>query len=208
MDKETLVRIFEPFFTTKKPGFGTGLGLSMVHSIVVQSGGFIAARSEPGLGTAFEILLPRLAAFRKLGDVEGRQNQVAGADATPTILLVEDEDRVRRTMHKYFEKEGYQLLEAHDGEEAELIAEKYGEPIHILVTDVVMPGMSGPQLADRLAALRPDLRVLFVSGYPHDSLEGGGLIDRRRNFLAKPFSASELLGRVRMLLSASAPVPS
>jgi hypothetical protein len=208
MDKETLVRIFEPFFTTKKPGFGTGLGLSMVHSIVVQSGGFIAARSEPGLGTAFEILLPRLAAFRKLGDVEGRQNQVAGADATPTILLVEDEDRVRRTMHKYFEKEGYQLLEARDGEEAELIAERYGEPIHILVTDVVMPGMSGPQLADRLAALRPDLRVLFVSGYPHDSLEGGGLIDRRRNFLAKPFSASELLGRVRMLLSASAPVPS
>jgi len=205
MDKDTLARIFEPFFTTKKPGFGTGLGLSMVHSIIAQSGGHIAARSEVGLGTAFEILLPRLAAFRTLGDVEGRQSHAAGADATPTVLLVEDEDALRRTMHRHFEKEGYQLLEACDGEEAEIIAEKYNEPIHILVTDVVMPGMTGPQLAGRLAALRPEIKVLFVSGYPHDSLEGGGVLDRQRNFLPKPFSAAELLGRVRTLLAASAP---
>jgi len=203
MDPDTLARIFEPFFTTKKPGFGTGLGLSMVHSIVVQSGGHVTARSELGLGTAFEILLPRLAAFRKLGEIEGQQmhpgHAAAAAEATPTVLLVEDEDNVRRTMHRHFEKEGYQLLEASDGEEAALIAETYGEPIHILVTDVAMPGMSGQQLAERLAALRPEIKVLFVSGYPHNSLEG------RWNFLPKPFSGSELLGRVRMLLGAAAP---
>jgi len=192
MDQDTLARIFEPFFTTKKPGFGTGLGLSMVYSIVVQCGGHVTARSEVGLGTAFEILLPRLAAFQKLRDMEGHQSNAAGADATPTVLLVEDEDSVRRTMHRHFEKEGYQLLEASDGKEAEIIAERYDEPIHILVTDVMMPGMTGPQLAHRLAALRPDMKVLFVSGYPHDSLEG--------DFLPKPFSAAELLGRVRTLL--------
>jgi len=207
MDKDTLTRIFEPFFTTKKPGFGTGLGLSMVHSIVVQSGGYVTARSELGLGTAFEILLPRLAAFKTLRNVEGHRSVTAGVDATPTVLLVEDEENVRRAMHSHFEKEGYQLLEASDGEEAEIIAQGYGEPIHILVTDVVMPGMTGPQLADRLAALRPDMKVLFVSGYPHDSLDDSRL-DRQRNFLPKPFSASELLGKVRTLLGAAAPVPS
>jgi two-component system, cell cycle sensor histidine kinase and response regulator CckA len=208
MDQDTLARIFEPFFTTKKPGFGTGLGLSMAHSIVVQSGGYITARSEVGLGTAFEILLPRLPAFQKLRDLEGHQSHAAGADATPTILLVEDEENVRRTMHKLFEQEGYRLLEARDGEEAEVIAERYGEPIHILVTDVVMPGITGPQLAERLAAIRPDIKVLFVSGYPHDIFQGEGTPNRQRNFLPKPFSAAELLGRVRALLGAAAPVPS
>jgi PAS domain S-box-containing protein len=207
MDRNTLARIFEPFFTTKKPGFGTGLGLSMVHSIVVQSGGHITARSEAGLGTAFEILLPRLPAFRKVRDIQGQQSlaAAAGGDATPTVLLVENEDGVRRIMHRHFEKEGYQLLEAGDGQEAEVIAEKYNEPIHILITDVVMPGITGPQLAGRLAALRPDIKVLFVSGYPHDSLEGDCVLDPRRNFLSKPFSASELIGRVRTLLATGAP---
>jgi PAS domain S-box-containing protein len=205
MDPDTLARIFEPFFTTKKPGFGTGLGLSMVHSIVVQSGGLITARSELGLGTAFEILMPRLAGFQKLHGRADHQRQpslaaAAVVDATPTVLLVDDEDSVRRTMHMHFEREGYQLLEASDGHEAEIIAEKYDEPIHILVTDVTMPGMTGPQLADRLAALRPDIKVLFVSGYPHDSLAG--------DFLPKPFSGAELLGRVRTLLGATAPTPS
>jgi len=202
MDPDTLARIFEPFFTTKKPGFGTGLGLSMVHSIVVQSGGLITARSELGLGTAFEILLPRLAAFQKLHGRKDHQRQpslaAAASDATPTVLLVDDEDSVRRAMHMHFEREGYQLLEASDGQEAEVIAQEYGEPIHILVTDVTMPGMTGPQLADRLAAFRPDIKVLFVSGYPHDSPAG--------DFLPKPFSAAELLGRVRLLLGATAPV--
>ena len=205
MDQDTLARIFEPFFTTKKPGFGTGLGLSMVHSIVAQSGGYITARSEVGLGTAFEILLPRLAASQQLGDMDGHQSHSAGADATPTVLLVDDEDALRRVMHRQFEKEGYRLLEATNGEEAEFMAEEYNEPIHILVTDVVMPGMTGPQLAGRLAALRPEIKVLFVSGYPHNSQEWGDVLDRQWNFLPKPFSASEFLGRVRTLLAASAP---
>jgi two-component system cell cycle sensor histidine kinase/response regulator CckA len=206
MDQETLTRIFEPFFTTKKPGFGTGLGLSMAHSIVLQSGGHITARSELGLGTAFEILLPRLASFQTLRDIEAHQSlaAAAGADATPTVLLVEDEDSVRRIMHRHFEKEGYQLLEAGDGQEAEVIAEQYNEPIHVLVTDVVMPGITGPQLADRLAAIRPDIKVLFVSGYPHDALETDCVLDPHWNFLPKPFSAPELLGRVRALLQSGA----
>jgi PAS domain S-box-containing protein len=121
MDADTLARIFEPFFTTKKPGFGTGLGLSMVYSIVAQSGGHVNVRSQVGLGTAFEILLPRLAAFRKVRDMEGHRAVAAagGAGATPTALLVEDQDSVRRIMHKYFEQEGYRLLAAGDGQEAE-----------------------------------------------------------------------------------------
>jgi two-component system cell cycle sensor histidine kinase/response regulator CckA len=207
MDPETLAQIFEPFFTTKKPGLGTGLGLSMAHSIVVQSGGHITARSEVGLGTAFEILLPRLATFQKLSHIDGVQSRAAAADGRPTVLLVEDEENVRRTMHHVFEKEGYQLLEASDGAQAEAIAEKYCEPIHVLVTDVAMPGMTGPQLADRLAALRPDIRVLFVSGYPHDFFAQGGAPGRQWNFLPKPFSAAELLSRVRALLVAQAPLP-
>jgi two-component system cell cycle sensor histidine kinase/response regulator CckA len=194
MDQETLSRIFEPFFTTKKPGFGTGLGLSMVHSIVVQSHGYINARSEAGLGTAFEILLPRFAAMQKVGEGERRQSRAVGADAGPTVLLVDDQDNVRRAMHQVFESEGYRLLEAGDGEEAETIARKYNEPIHLLVTDVVLPGITGPQLADRLAALRPDIKVLYVSGYPHDFLSG------EQVFLPKPFSAAQLLGRARNLL--------
>jgi PAS domain S-box-containing protein len=206
MDQETLARIFEPFFTTKKPGFGTGLGLSMAHSIVVQSGGHIAARSEVGLGTAFEILLPRLAAARKRSDFEGRQVRVTGADAAPTVLLVEDENSVRRAMRQLLVGEGYRLLEAGDGEEAEHLAEEYGQPIHLLVTDVLMPSGSGPQLAARLAALRPELKVLFVSGYPHDFFEGDTALDLRQNYLPKPFTASELLGRVRTLLGAFQPL--
>ena len=202
MDKATLAHIFEPFFTTKKPGFGTGLGLSMVHSIIVQSGGYITAASEVWKGTAFEILLPRVSDFQKVREISGLENCTAGGDDTPTVLLVEDEDNVRRVMHMYFEQEGYQLLEARDGEEAQVIAERYEEPIHILVTDVVMPGMSGPQLAERLAPLRPAMKVLFISGYAHDSLDENWVTDWQTNFLPKPFSASELLGRVRRLLGA------
>jgi two-component system, cell cycle sensor histidine kinase and response regulator CckA len=198
MEKETLAHIFEPFFTTKKPGFGTGLGLSMVHSIIVQSGGHITARSKVGLGTAFEILLPRIGGFRRSHDSERHESLAAAGEPGPTVLLVEDQDNVRRTMRMHFEKEGYRLLEANDGDEAQVIAERFHEPIHLLVTDVVMPGISGPQLADRLTARRPDIKVLFVSGCPRDSLAGD------RNFLPKPFTAAELLGRVRMMLGAGA----
>ncbi|HXM44074.1 MAG TPA: response regulator [Bryobacteraceae bacterium] len=204
MDPDTLARIFEPFFTTKKPGFGTGLGLSMVYSIVAQSGGHVTARSEVGLGTAFEILLPRLAASRRLRDVEGERAVAAasGAGVMATVMLVEDEESVRGVMHQLFEKEGYQLLEASDGCEAEVIAAQYNEPIHVLVADVEMPGVSGPQLADRLAAMRPDIpdiKVLFVSGKPHAAM------GRERGVLPKPFSPVDLLGRVRALMECPRP---
>jgi two-component system cell cycle sensor histidine kinase/response regulator CckA len=203
MDPATLSRIFEPFFTTKKAGAGTGLGLSIVHSIIAQSGGYISASSEIGRGTSFEILLPCIGTFHGLSELSGQERRSAGDDPVPTVLLVEDEDGVRRLMHGYLEREGYQLLEASDPAEAELIAEVYTEPIHILVTDVMMPGMTGPQLADRLAPLRPEMKVLFVSGYRHDALEGCG---QDLNVLSKPFPASELLRRVRMLLSLRAPL--
>ena len=199
MDPETLPHIFEPFFTTKKPGFGTGLGLSIVHSIVAQSGGYITAGSVLGKGTTFEILLPCLGTFQAVREVAGLE--APGGEAVPTVLLVEDEDGVRRLMHNYLEREGYQLLEARNAQEAESIAEVYEEPIHILVTDVVMPGMSGQQLAERMQRLRPEMRVLFVSGYRHDVLESQGVLRGDLNVLPKPFVAAELLRRVQLLLA-------
>jgi signal transduction histidine kinase len=199
MDKATLARIFEPFFSTKKAGFGTGLGLPIVHSIIAQSQGYIRAESEIGHGTSFEILLPCTGTFRRIGEVPG-SDRSDGEEATPTVLLVENEDPVRRLMHKFLEREGYQLLEARNAAEAEAIAEVYQEPIHVLVTDVLMPGMTGPQLAARLKPLRPALKTLFVSGYRHDVLEPHGLARGDLNLLSKPFPAAELLRRVRMLL--------
>ncbi len=201
MGPETLSHIFEPFFTTKKPGMGTGLGLSMVHSIVVQSGGYISASSELGRGTTFEIQLPCVGTFLPVRDVAG--TGVSNASVA-TVLLVEDEDRVRRLMHNYLEREGYQLLEARNAEEAEAIAEVYEEPIHILVTDVVMPGITGPALSERLKRLRPDMKVLFVSGYRHDTPQMEGL-EPDLNVLSKPFVAADLLRRVRLLLAQGTP---
>jgi hypothetical protein len=199
MDKATLARIFEPFFTTKKIGFGTGLGLSVAHSLIVQSGGYISAESEIGRGTSFEILLPCVASSRKVGADSG-SNRLTGEDAAPTVLLVDDDGAVRRLMLKFLEREGYQLLEAGDGPEAELVAEFYPEPIHVLVSDVMMPGMSGLELAARLKPLRPDMKTLFVSGYQHDILEQHGLSTDDVNLLPKPFRAAELLQRVQTLM--------
>ncbi|PWU01129.1 MAG: hybrid sensor histidine kinase/response regulator [Terriglobia bacterium] len=197
MSPETLARVFEPFFTTKEAGFGTGLGLAIVHSIIAQSGGYINANSEMRRGTSFEIMLPCVGTFRGL---DGVTNET-GADPVPTVLLVEDEDRVRRLMHGYLERGGYQLLEARNADEAELIAEVYREPIHVLVTDILMPGITGLQLAERLAPLRPAMKVLFVTGYRHDTLEHQGVFIGDANVLTKPFPGSELLKRVGMLVN-------
>ena len=199
MDPVTLSHIFEPFFTTKKAGHGSGLGLSIVHSILAQSGGSIRATSEIGQGTSFEILLPCFGAFSRIA--AGSNGRSAGADPTPTVLLVEDDDNIRRLMHNYLEREGYQMLEARDAEEAELIANEYREPIHLLVSDVVMPGRTGPELANRLAHLRPDMQVLFVTGYPHDALDEHGGQLHGKDVLAKPFAEPELIQRVREALN-------
>ena len=204
MNAETLSHIFEPFFTTKKPGFGTGLGLSIVHSIVTQTGGYISAASTIGRGTTFDVLLPSVGTFQAARD--GFYVPAVAGAGPRTVLLVEDEDSVRRLMHTYLEREGYQLLEARNGEEAQSLAEAYTDPIDILVTDVVMPGTTGPQLAERLAQTRPGLKVLFVSGYRHDSLEQDGVLRAGLSVLPKPFAAAELARRVRILLSLGQPL--
>jgi len=200
MDKPTLARVFEPFFTTKKAGFGTGLGLSVAHSIIVQSGGYISAESEIGCGTAFEILLPSVSAFRRISEIDGTECRTKQGPP-PTVLLVEDSSSIRRLMHNFLERAGYQLLEAENAEQAETIAELYKEPIHVLVTDVMMPGLTGPELAARLLPYRPNMKTLFVSGYQHDTLERLGLSKGDVNLLPKPFDAADLLHRVQLLMS-------
>jgi two-component system, cell cycle sensor histidine kinase and response regulator CckA len=199
MEKDMLSRIFEPRFDTEGGGTGSELGLSMVHSIVVQSGGFISAESEVGKGTRFEILLPSVGTFRGANDTP-REGRSTGAEATPTILLVEDEDGVRRMMHRFLGREGYQLLSARNAEEAEDIAGVYKNSIQVLVTDVVMPGMTGPQLAERLKEVRPGMKVLYVSGYRHDALDQQGLLGSGVPVLTKPFPPAQLLRQVQLLL--------
>jgi two-component system, cell cycle sensor histidine kinase and response regulator CckA len=195
MDEPTLARIFEPFFTTKQAGAGTGLGLAMVHAIVIHHEGYIGASSEFGKGTSFEILLPLAEPQQKAGEP---REAATRDESAPTVLLVDDEDGVRRLMHGCLKREGYQLLEARDAEEAELIAKACPGPIHLLVTDVVMPGLSGPQLAKRLKPLRPEMKTLFVSGCAIAELGGAG--SPPAEVLAKPFLAPELAKRVRSML--------
>ncbi|MGO9012616.1 MAG: response regulator [Bryobacteraceae bacterium] len=195
MAAATLARIFEPFFTTKRSGSGTGLGLAMVHAIILQSKGYITASSEMGKGTSFEILLPSAGMPQQAGD---SRETAATSEPAPTVLLVDDEDGVRRLMHKCLKREGYRLLQARDAEEAEEIAAACTGPIHVLVTDVVMPGMSGLQLAERLKPRRPEMKTLFVSGYGHEEFGTSGL--PQMDLLAKPFRGPELARRVRTLL--------
>jgi PAS domain S-box-containing protein len=190
IDKAALARIFEPSFATpKQTGSANSLGLSIVHGIITRSGGYITAGSEVGQGTSFEVLLPCI------GTLTGPD----GAGDAPAILLVEDEDSVRRLMHKFLDREGYQLLEARNPAEAEELAGVYEGPIHVLVTDVVMPGITGPELAARLTRSRPEMQVLLISGYRHDTIEPQGL-SQEMNLLPKPFPASELLRRIQILL--------
>ena len=205
MNKATLDRIFEPFFTTKKAGCATGLGLSTVHSLVAQSDGYINASSQPGQGTTFEIMLPCVGTFR--GFDEGFMPEHSAGEGPATVLLVEDEDSVRRIMHKYLERAGYQLLEARNAEEAEEVARVYREPIHVMVTGIAMPGLTGPELAERLTPLRPEMKVLFVSGYRHDTLEHCAHWKAELNLLSKPFPPTELVRRVQILLREGAPLP-
>jgi PAS domain S-box-containing protein len=195
MKPANLARIFEPRFDAGKEQFGDGMGLSLVHSIVLESGGYIGAESAVGKGTSFEILLPCVGTFHGVGEA-----------SAPTILLVEDEDGVRRLMHRFLEREGYQLLSARNAEEAEEIAGVYRNDIHLLVTDVVMPGMTGPQLAERLKPRHPGMKVLFVSGYRHDALDQKGLLGRGEQILPKPFPPAQLLRQVHLLLRQGEPV--
>jgi hypothetical protein len=197
MDEVTRGRIFEPFFTTKAPGKGTGLGLSTVYGIVKQSDGFIWVYSEVGQGTSFKIYLPQVA------EVTGGKRHsptVAPAHGTETILLVEDVEGLRTLATRILESAGYTVLLAANGEEALLVLERYKEPVHLLVTDVVMPGISGQNLAKRLDRTAPGTKVLYMSGYTDDIIVRHGVLDEGMPFLSKPFTVVELTRKVREVL--------
>ncbi len=202
MDRETLSHLFEPFFTTKEKGKGTGLGLSTVYGIVKQSGGHIQASSEPGAGSVFRIYLPCVDAAPRVEEVElpSRLNQ-----GWETILLAEDEPSVRRLTREVLEDGGYRVLEAATGAEAILVSDRHPDPIHLLLTDVVMPGMDGRQLSQRLVLMRPGLRVLYMSGYTDDIIAHRGVLEPGTLLLSKPFTTVTLLRRVREALDQETP---
>src|SRR3989475_4374991 len=182
--------LFEPFFTTKPHGKGTGLGLATVYGIVRQSGGYIGVDSAPGRGATFRIYLPRVEAPL---DPTGRPGRVtAPALGSETILLTEDEPLVRTLARKVLELARYRVLVAASGVEALALAGRHEGPIHLLLTDVVMPEMSGRELARRLASLRPDVRVLYMSGYADEAIAQHGVLDPGTAFLQKPFTPDGL----------------
>jgi len=197
MDRTTLERAFEPFYTTKAKGKGTGLGLSTVYGIVKQSGGHIWVSSQPGRGTTFKICLPRTDATATAQAQAPRDDVEAGHE---TVLLVEDDDAVRKLTDRLLRRAGYDVLAAANGGEALLTCERHEGEIHLLLSDVVMPRMSGPELAERLSRLRPQLKALFMSGNVGDAVESHGAPSSGARLLAKPVTAEELLRKVREVL--------
>jgi two-component system, cell cycle sensor histidine kinase and response regulator CckA len=194
MDEATRKRLFEPFFTTKEQGKGTGLGLSTVFGIIKQSGGSLEVYSVPGQGTSVKVYLPRIdqAAVAEAGDTAPRSRR-----GSETILLVEDEEMVRTLVRETLQREGYRVLEASGPVEARSISDAYRGPIHLLITDVVMPKQSGREMAEVLYRQRPDMRILYMSGYTDNAIVNSGILEREAAFLQKPFSPQTLAHKVR-----------
>jgi CheY-like chemotaxis protein len=200
MDDETRSRVFEPFFTTKEAGRGTGLGLSMVYGFVKQSGGSVAVYSEPGHGSCFKIYLPRTQAA---AEAEAEREIVPKRRGSGLILVVEDEIGIRDLIREILVAAGYEVYTAANAREALEFAEIYEGEIHLLLSDVVLPGLSGPEMAEQLKAARPDLKVLFASGYSDHALLRRGALSRGAAFIGKPFDTDTLLARVADLVMAA-----
>jgi PAS domain S-box-containing protein len=198
MTPEVRQQVFEPFFTTKEKGKGTGLGLSTVYGIVKQSGGNIWVYSEPGKGTTFKIYLPRV--DEPLEELRRRVEVKEVPRGTETILIVEDEEDVLKLTGRILSRQGYKVLEASQGLDAFLIAEKYEDLIHLLVTDVVMPKIGGRELADRIAEIRPEIKVLYMSGYTDNAIVHHGVLREGMKFIQKPFTVEGLARKVREVL--------
>jgi len=199
MDRQTVAHIFEPFFTTKESGRGTGLGLSTVYGIVKQSGGYIWVYSEPGKGSTFKVYLPRVDEVPEA--VGAAQIAPRAQRGTETILIVEDEEAVRELIQTVLAEKGYDVIPSRDPQHAEQIAARFAGEIHLLLTDMVMPGTSGRELAERISAKRRGIRVLFMSGYTDNVITSGGMLEEGLAFLQKPFSPAALVQKVREVLS-------
>lgn len=200
MDADIQAHIFEPFFTTKEKGKGTGLGLATVYGIVKQSGGNIWVYSEPGKGTTFKIYLPRVDAKAETTGVQVMPEATEGG--SETILLVEDAEALRALAREVLERAGYTVLDALDGSEGVRVAEQHKTPIHLLLTDVVMPGMSGRDVAEQVKRHHPETKVLFMSGYTDNSIVHHGILEEGVAFLSKPFASEVLVRKIRQVLDA------
>jgi CheY-like chemotaxis protein len=198
MTPEVRERAFEPFFTTKERGKGTGLGLSVVYGIVKQSGGNIWVYSEIRKGTTFKIYLPHV--DEPLEDTKKEVLKDELSRGNETVLVVEDGEKVRKLIVEILESQGYKILEASHGNDALLIYEKHNGPIDLILADLLMPGMSGPELAKSLKSLHPQMKVLYMSGYTDNAIVHHGILEKGMNYIQKPFTVNELARKVREVL--------
>ena len=201
MDAETQAHVFEPFFTTKEKGKGTGLGLATVYGVVKQSGGYVWVYSEPGRGTSFKIYLPRIEETAVPAGRDGKSETQIPERGSETILLVEDEKGVRELAREYLASSGYTVIEAEDGHTALELAAMHVGPIHLLLTDVVMPGISGRELAERVSQIRPGIKIIYMSGYTDQAVVHHGILRNDAVLLQKPFTLMTLAGKLREMLA-------
>ena len=200
MDEKTRSRVFDPFFTTKEKVGGTGMGLSTVYGIVKQNNGYVWVYSEPGKGTSFKVYFPKVAEDVTAGKKRAKvSDEISGSE---TVLIVEDNDALRKLAKNALRKYGYKILEAENGEKALNVSETHEGPIHLLLTDVVMPRMSGTDLSEKLQSIRPETRVIYMSGYTADAIVRNGILRQDINFIEKPFSLESLGKKVRQVLDA------